>query len=75
MMGDERRSLFMTEEEKTTTAYHESGHTLCALTSHVDPVPKVSDHSARRAAGMLMQLRRRPLLLNYEQMTFAPGRS
>src|SRR5207344_1652341 len=31
MMGAERRSMVMTEEEKTLTAYHEAGHALCML--------------------------------------------
>lgn len=41
--GKERRSLEITEDEKKTTAYHESGHTIVALmVEHADPVEKVT---------------------------------
>ncbi|MFP8880929.1 MAG: ATP-dependent zinc metalloprotease FtsH, partial [Myxococcota bacterium] len=43
MMGSERRSLVMSEEDKRATAYHEAGHALVAvLTEHADPVHKVT---------------------------------
>ena len=56
MMGAERRSMVMTEEEKKLTAYHEAGHALVAL--HVpehDPVHKVTIIPRGRALGVTMQ--------------------
>src|SRR6186713_106373 len=71
MMGAERRSMVMTEEEKTLTAYHEGGHALVAL--HVqatDPVHKATIIPRGRALGMVMQLPERDKLsMSYEQMT------
>jgi len=57
MMGAERKSLVMTEEEKRNTAYHEAGHAIVAL--HVaasDPVHKATIIPRGRALGMVMQL-------------------
>ncbi|MBU2566806.1 ATP-dependent zinc metalloprotease FtsH [Patescibacteria group bacterium] len=52
MLGPERRSRVMNEEERKTTAYHEIGHALVAhLLPHTDPVQKVSIISRGRAAG------------------------
>ena len=52
MMGSERRSLVMSEDEKRLTAYHEAGHAIVGLLvpSH-DPVYKGHDHSARARPG------------------------
>ena len=71
MMGAERKSLVMTEEEKRNTAYHEAGHALVAL--HVpasDPVHKATIIPRGRALGMLMQLPAHDKLsISLEQMT------
>lgn len=57
MMGKERRSLILSEEEKKTTAYHEAGHALLAkLLPGADPVHKVSIIPRGRALGVTMQL-------------------
>ncbi|HEV8678798.1 MAG TPA: ATP-dependent zinc metalloprotease FtsH [Stellaceae bacterium] len=57
MMGAERRSMVMTEEEKTLTAYHEAGHALCMLyaESH-EPLHKVTIIPRGRALGVTMFL-------------------
>jgi cell division protease FtsH len=71
MMGAERRSLVMTEEEKRLTAYHEAGHAVVALNSPAtDPVHKATIIPRGRALGMVMQLPERDKLsMSYEQMT------
>src|ERR1700753_72275 len=71
MMGAERKSLVMTEEEKMLTAYHEGGHALVALTViATDPVHKATIIPRGRALGMVMQLPERDKLsMSYEQMT------
>ncbi len=52
MLGPERRSRVMNDEERQTTAYHEVGHALVAhLLPHTDPVQKISIISRGRAAG------------------------
>lgn len=57
IMGKERRSMVMSEEEKKITAYHEGGHALCAkLLPKADPVHKVSIIPRGRALGVTMQL-------------------
>jgi cell division protease FtsH len=57
MMGTERRSLILTEEEKKTTAYHEAGHTMVArLIPGTDPVHKVTIIPRGRALGLTQQL-------------------
>ena len=57
LMGAERRSMVMTEEEKLNTAYHEAGHAIVGLRvpSH-DPVYKVSIIPRGRALGVTMYL-------------------
>jgi cell division protease FtsH len=57
LMGAERRSMIMTDKEKETTAYHESGHALVALYSpgH-DPLHKVTIIPRGRALGVTMSL-------------------
>jgi cell division protease FtsH len=71
MMGAERRSMAMTEEEKRLTAYHEGGHALVALSvPATDPVHKATIIPRGRALGMVMQLPERDKLsMSYEQMT------
>jgi len=57
LMGAERRSLVITEEEKKVTAYHEAGHALVSLlTPGSDPVHKVSIIPRGRAMGVTMYL-------------------
>jgi len=57
MMGAERRSMVMTEDEKMNTAYHESGHAVVAkLVPKSDPVHKVTIIPRGRALGLTMQL-------------------
>ena len=57
MMGAERRSMVMTEDEKLNTAYHESGHAVIAkLMPKSDPVHKVTIIPRGRALGVTMQL-------------------
>ena len=57
MMGAERKSMVMSEEERTNTAYHESGHALVAkLVPKSDPVHKVTIIPRGRALGLTMQL-------------------
>jgi cell division protease FtsH len=63
MMGAERRSLAMSDEEKKLTAYHEGGHALVAL--HVigsDPIHKATIIPRGRALGMVMRLPERDQL-------------
>src|SRR6201746_786071 len=71
MMGAERRSMAMTEDEKKLTAYHEGGHAILAMTApSTDPVPKATIIPRGRALGMVMQLPEGDRLsMNYEQMT------
>ncbi len=57
MMGPERKSMIMTEEEKRNTAYHEGGHALvAAILPDADPVHKVTIIPRGRALGLTMQL-------------------
>ena len=57
LMGAERRSMVMNEEEKRNTAYHESGHAVVAkLVPKSDPVHKVTIIPRGRALGLTMQL-------------------
>jgi len=57
MMGAERRSMVMSEEEKMNTAYHESGHAVVAkIMPKSDPVHKVTIIPRGRALGLTMQL-------------------
>lgn len=57
LMGVERRSMIISDDEKKNTAYHESGHALVAkLTPHTDPVHKVSIIPRGRALGVTQQL-------------------
>ncbi len=57
LMGAERRSLVITDEEKKNTAYHEAGHALVArLTPGTDPIHKVTIIPRGRALGLTQQL-------------------
>jgi cell division protease FtsH len=57
MMGAERKSMAMSDQEKRNTAYHEGGHALVALTvPSSDPVHKATIIPRGRALGMVMQL-------------------
>jgi len=71
MMGAERRTMVMTEQEKMLTAYHEGGHAIVALNvPATDPVHKATIIPRGRALGMVMQLPERDKLsMSYEQMT------
>jgi cell division protease FtsH len=71
MMGPERRSAVMTEEEKALTAYHEAGHAIVALNvPSTDPVHKATIIPRGRALGMVMQLPERDQYsMNFTQMT------
>ena len=57
MMGAERRSMLLSEKEKLTTAYHESGHALVAKKlSNADPVHKLTIVPRGMALGLMQQL-------------------
>ena len=57
MMGAERRSMVMTEEERTLTAYHEAGHAIVTINeSAAHPIHKATIIPRGRALGMVMQL-------------------
>jgi len=57
LMGKERRSLIMTDDQKRTTAFHEAGHAIVAnMTPGTDPVHKVTIIPRGRALGLMMQL-------------------
>jgi cell division protease FtsH len=71
MMGAERRSMVMDEDEKKMTAYHEAGHALVAIhTPGSDPVHKATIIPRGQALGMVMQLPERDKLsFKRQQMT------
>ena len=57
MMGTERKSMVMTEDEKRMTAYHEAGHAIVALHEPAsDPIHKATIIPRGRALGMVMRL-------------------
>jgi cell division protease FtsH len=57
LMGTERKSMIISDEEKKTTAYHEAGHTLVAkLLPNTDPIHKVTIIPRGRALGLTQQL-------------------
>ncbi|GMG83338.1 ATP-dependent zinc metalloprotease FtsH [Paralimibaculum aggregatum] len=71
MMGPERRSMIMTEKEKTLTAYHEAGHAVVGLNvpSH-DPIHKATIIPRGRALGLVLSLPERDhLSQTREQLT------
>src|SRR5258707_632988 len=75
MMGAERRSMVMSDDEKLATAYHEGGHALVALNvKATDPVHKATIIPRGRALGMVMQLPERDKLsMSRAQMTSRPA--
>ena len=63
MMGAERRSMVMTEDEKKLTAYHEAGHALATVYSPAsDPIHKATIIPRGRALGMVMRLPEKDVL-------------
>ncbi len=63
MMGAERRSMVMSEDEKKLTAYHEAGHAVATLHSPAsDPIHKATIIPRGRALGMVMRLPERDQL-------------
>ncbi len=57
LMGNERKSMAMDEQEKKLTAYHEAGHAICSLNvSETDPIHKATIIPRGRALGMVQQL-------------------
>jgi cell division protease FtsH len=56
MMGAERRSMVMSDEEKRNTAYHEAGHAIVGLSVPYDPLHKVTIIPRGRALGVTMNL-------------------
>lgn len=57
LMGNERKSMAMDEEEKKLTAYHEAGHAICSLhVPETDPIHKATIIPRGRALGMVQQL-------------------
>jgi cell division protease FtsH len=63
MMGSERRSMVMTDDEKKLTAYHEGGHAIVALNvKGSDPIHKATIIPRGRALGMVMRLPERDQL-------------
>lgn len=57
LMGPEKHSMRMSQQEKSVTAFHEAGHTLIAkLLKHTDPIHKVSVIPRGRALGVTVQL-------------------
>jgi cell division protease FtsH len=59
LMGSERKSAVISERERLTTAWHEAGHTLVAMSlpkEHVDPIHKVTIIPRGRALGVTQQL-------------------
>ncbi len=56
LMGPERRSMIISNEEKEIIAYHESGHALLGLLTGSDPIHKVTVIPRGRALGLTMQL-------------------
>src|SRR3546814_21189167 len=62
MMGSERKTMIMTDDEKKMTAYHEAGHAIVALHEEAsDPIHKATIIPRGRALGMVMRLPDRDL--------------
>jgi len=70
MMGSERRSMVMSEDEKKLTAYHEAGHAVATIHSPAsDPIHKATIIPRGRALGMVMRLPERDQLsMRIDQM-------
>ena len=72
MMGAERRSLAMSEDEKRNTAWHEAGHAIVAITVQgSDPIHKATIIPRGRALGMVMRLPERDSVSMTRQKMFA----
>lgn len=72
MMGAERRSMLMTEDEKRMTAYHEAGHAIVALHHPAsDPIHKATIIPRGRALGMVMSLPERDQLSMHRDQMYA----
>ncbi len=72
MMGAERRSLVMSQEEKELTAYHEGGHAIVAINQPAsDPIHKATIIPRGRALGMVMRLPERDQLSLPREKMFA----
>ncbi len=72
MMGSERKSMVMTEEEKKMTAYHEAGHAIVALHEPAsDPIHKATIIPRGRALGMVMRLPERDNYSYHRDKMFA----
>jgi cell division protease FtsH len=72
LMGAERRTLVLTEEEKKLTAYHEAGHALLALKMEgSDPIHKASIVPRGRALGVVMRLPERDQVSLTRQKCYA----
>ena len=72
MMGSERRSMVMTEDEKKLTAYHEGGHAIVALFEKAsDPIHKATIIPRGRALGMVMRLPERDQLSMTREKMYA----
>lgn len=68
LLGPERKSHIMSEEEKKVTAYHEAGHAIVShFLPHTDPVHKVSIISRGRAGGYTLKLPTEDKSLHYRQ--------
>ena len=72
MMGAERRSMVMSEDEKKLTAYHEGGHAIVALNEKAsDPIHKATIIPRGRALGMVMRVtRKRSVICNKRKNVF-----
>ena len=72
MMGPERRSMVMSDEEKKLTAYHEAGHALVSLNySYSDPIHKATIIPRGRALCMVMRLPERDQISITREKMFA----
>merc|ERR1711937_893626 len=72
MVGAERRSMVMSEDEKKLTAYHEGGHAIVALNEKAsDPIHKATIIPRGRALGMVMRLPERDQLSVTREKMFA----
>ena len=70
MMGAERRSMVMTEDEKKLTAYHEGGHALVSFNMPVyDPIHKATIIPRGRALGMVMNLPERDQTWSFNKIS------
>jgi len=72
MMGAERRSMVMTEDEKRMTAYHEAGHAIVAVHEPAsDPIHKATIIPRGRALGMVMRLPERDVYSYHRDKMYA----